>query len=175
MIVSDDNNRASATLRVLDIVEGTSVDGPGLRTSVYLAGCTHHCEGCHNPESWDPTQGTVYTVDELYNKIEDAGMNVTFSGGDPLLQAPALIELVERLVEEGGFHVWCYTGYTFEEVAADTSLNPILRWIDVLVDGPFVLSRRDTSLLFRGSGNQRLVDVARWRQTGEITCWTPEF
>lgn len=147
-------------LRVLRIVDGTSVDGPGLRTSIYFAGCNHCCEGCHNRMSWDFDGGVEMTVDEIVAHVNEQDFNVTLSGGDPLYQIDALLPLVRRLCADGR-HVWCYTGYTYGQVCADKSLCRILDYIDVLVDGPFVSALRDLSLRFRGSSNQRLVDVAR--------------
>ena len=142
-------------LRVLDIVSGTSVDGPGLRTSIYFAGCHHACPGCHNPLSHDPNGGYPITVSDLLDKITVNDENVTFSGGDPLYQPVAqLIELADAL-HSRGYDIWCYTGFIYE----DTCDNPLLRHIDVLVDGPFVESLRDTSLVFRGSSNQRIIDL----------------
>lgn len=148
------------TLRVLRIVDGTSVDGPGLRTSIYFAGCPHHCEGCHNPGSWDFDGGTEMTIDQIIDHVNEQDFNVTLSGGDPLAQIDMLLPLVERLKADGR-NIWCYTGYTYEHVCADERLRPILEYIDVLVDGPFMLPQRDISLHFRGSSNQRLVDVVR--------------
>lgn len=161
------------TLRVLRIVDGTSVDGPGLRTSIYFAGCTHHCPECHNPESWDPTGGTEMTVDEIMEHVREQDYNVSLSGGDPLFQATALLPLLKLLKEEER-HVWCYTGYTYEQVASSPLLSPILKYIDVLVDGRFEISKRDISLLFKGSQNQRLVDAIS-STPGNIRLWESNF
>lgn len=150
----------SSTLRVLDIVDGTTVDGVGLRTSIYFAGCSHHCPECHNPESWDHAGGVEMTVDEIVEHVVEQDFNVTFSGGDPLYQTDALIELARR-VKALGKTIWCYTGFTYEEVASSPSMNRLLPFIDVLVDGLFIIEQRDISLRFRGSHNQRLVDVRR--------------
>ena len=149
------------SLRVIDIVGGTSVDGPGLRTSVYFAGCNHHCPGCHNPQSWDFEGGEAMSVIRIKEIIDDCDFNVTFSGGDPLMQP--INEMVElaRLLKADGRTIWCYTGYSYEYVASCSEYKELLACIDVLVDGPFVESLRDISLRFRGSSNQRLVDVAR--------------
>ena len=149
-------------LKVVRIVEGTSVDGPGLRTSVYFAGCNHRCPGCHNPQTWDADGGTDMSVDDLVEGVCRAGFNVTLSGGDPLQQGDidALTEFVGRVVDSG-YSVWCYTGYVYESVARDERFARLLQKIDVLVDGPFVESLRDVSLRFRGSSNQRLVDLRR--------------
>lgn len=149
----------AATLRVLRVVDGTSVDGPGLRTAVYLAGCGHHCPGCHNPSSWDFDGGEEMSVESVMARIVDNDFDVTLTGGDPLYQLDAVIELVMD-VKRLGKTVWCYTGFTYEQICANTSMRRLLEWVDVLVDGPFLLERRDTDLLFRGSSNQRLIDVA---------------
>ena len=108
--------------RVLHIVEGTSVDGPGLRTSIYLAGCNHRCPGCHNPASWDPRGGEDRTLDELMQVIAYNEAPVTLSGGDPLLQPDGTRALIHRIKRELGYNVWCFTGYTWEEIVADPGL-----------------------------------------------------
>lgn len=148
------------SLRVLDIVAGTSVDGPGLRTSIYFAGCFHHCQGCHNPESWNPQGGQLMTIGEIVSRIEEEDFNVTFSGGDPLLQIVPVVELA-KAVKQNGKNIWCYTGYTIEEILMNKRLRSILDVIDVLVDSRFDEKLRDTSLRFRGSGNQRIIDVKK--------------
>ncbi len=156
------------TLRVLRIVDGTSVDGPGLRTSIYLAGCLHCCEGCHNPQSWGFDGGVEMTADEIMAHVDEQDFNVTLTGGDPLYQTEALLPLLRRL-HAGGRHVWCYTGFTYEQVCADESMRRVLDYIDVLVDGPFILPLRDLSLHFRGSSNQRIIDVKRSAPGNVIT------
>lgn len=156
-------------MRVLKIIEGTSVDGPGLRTSVYLAGCRHHCPGCHNPQSWDPQGGTEMSVDELMQVIDYNEAPVTLSGGDPL-QHPGVLELARR-VREGGYNLWCYTGHTWEEITSDPHLLEVVQLCDVVVEGRFVLAQRDTSLRFRGSKNQRMIDVRPTLATGDITLF----
>lgn len=147
-------------IRILDILEETMMDGPGLRTSIYCAGCAHRCPGCHNPQSWDFAGGREVTVDDLLEVIKaDEFANVTFSGGDPLYQVEAFTELARRIKEETGKTIWCYTGFTYEEVLADTRLSQILPYLDVLVDGPYVEALRDTNLPFRGSSNQRIINL----------------
>lgn len=147
------------TLRVLDIVEGTSVDGTGLRTSIYFAGCEHHCEGCHNPQSWDANGGKPYTITEILSIIEYNRFDVTFSGGDPLLQIDALTLLSKEIKQKLGKNIWCYTGFYWETLIANEKFRELLNYVDVVVDSPFILARRDTSLRFRGSSNQRIIDV----------------
>lgn len=147
-------------IRILDILEETMADGPGLRTSIYCAGCAHHCPGCHNPQSWDFNGGYEMTVQQLLDIIKDDEFaNVTFSGGDPFYQVEAFTELARRIKEETSKTIWCYTGFTYEEILADERLNIMLPYLDVLVDGPFVAELRDTGLPFRGSSNQRIIDL----------------
>lgn len=145
-------------IRILDIVEETMVDGPGLRTSIYCAGCSHHCPGCHNPESWDFDGGYDMEIEDLLKVInDDEFSNVTFTGGDPLFQVEAFTELARRIKETSNKTIWCYSGYTLEQIQADPHLAQILPYLDVLVDGLYVDALRDTELLFRGSSNQRII------------------
>ncbi|MCM1163528.1 MAG: anaerobic ribonucleoside-triphosphate reductase activating protein [Muribaculaceae bacterium] len=146
-------------MRVIDIVPGTTVDGPGLRTSIYFAGCSHHCPGCHNPQTHNPAGGQEMSVDDIIAVVEENGFDVTFTGGDPLMQVDDLCTLASKL-RERGYGLWCYTGYLFDQVVADDKLSQILPYLEVLVDGPFLEGERDVTLRFRGSRNQRLVDVA---------------
>lgn len=146
-------------LSVVKIMEGTSVDGVGLRTSIYFAGCSHHCEGCHNPHTWDINAGTQMTVRELLKVIEDNDFNVTFSGGDPFYQIDNVVVLARAIKQHLGKSIWCYTGYTIEQVQADEKLAKLLDYIDVIVDGRFELALRDSSLKFRGSSNQRIIHL----------------
>ena len=156
-------------MRVLKIIDGTSVDGPGLRTSIYFAGCSHHCHGCHNPQSWDPASGEEVDIEAILGRIEENDFDVTFSGGDPLYQVEKLTELAKR-IKMCSRNIWCYTGYSFEEITNDPKLSAILPYIDVLVDSKFNLDLRDISLRFRGSSNQRIIDVKKSRP-GQIVLW----
>ena len=145
-------------IRVLSILQQTMADGPGFRTAIYCAGCAHHCPGCHNPESWDFAAGEWMEVDDLVQLVkEDSMSNVSFSGGDPFYQADAFTELARRIKEETSKTIWCWSGFTLEEIEADPVMRKMLPWLDVLVDGPFLLEERDTDLLFRGSPNQRII------------------
>ena len=145
-------------IRVLSILQQTMADGPGFRTAIYCAGCAHHCPGCHNPESWDFAAGEWMEVDDLVQLVKEDGMsNVSFSGGDPFYQAEAFTELARRIKEETSKTIWCWSGFTLEEIEADPVMREMLPWLDVLVDGPFLLEERDTDLLFRGSPNQRII------------------
>lgn len=148
------------TVRILDIIFETMVDGVGLRTSVYFAGCKHHCKGCHNPQSWDMNGGYEVTLDYLMDLItDDEFADVTFSGGDPLYQCEAVTELARRIKTETDKTIWCYTGFTYEEIVADESLSKILPYIDVLVDGPFIENLKTDEISFVGSSNQRKLNL----------------
>ncbi len=147
-------------MRVIDIVPGTTVDGPGLRTAIYFAGCIHHCPGCHNPQSWDPASGKEMAMDEILFEVEENGFDVTFTGGDPFVQSDELAELARKITASGK-KIWCYTGYLYEDVVSDPEMRNVLDYIEVLVDGPFIEALKDKDLLFKGSSNQRLIDVRR--------------
>jgi anaerobic ribonucleoside-triphosphate reductase activating protein len=146
---------------VLKIVEDTTVDGTGFRTSIYAAGCPHRCPGCHNPQSRDIANGSFMSIAEIMERIRSAEFsNVTFTGGDPLAQVSPFVELAREIRSTTNKTIWCYTGYLYETVVASGSLSRILPLIDVLVDGPYVESLRDESSPFVGSSNQRIIDVA---------------
>lgn len=157
------------TLSVLDIVESTTVDGPGFRTAIYAAGCSHHCPGCHNPQSWNINAGHPVTIEYIANRLlNNPFENVTFTGGDPLYQAEEFAELAQQIKLHSTKNIWCYTGYTFETIRSNHRFATLLKNIDVLVDGRFLIEKRNTDLLFRGSENQRLIDVQRSINSGEI-------
>ena len=161
-------------IRVLSVIEDTMVDGPGFRTSIYCAGCNHQCPGCHNPQSWDFNGGREMSTAELMRIImADPFANVTFSGGDPMYQAAGFAELARAVHEHSNKDIWCYTGFTFESLINDDQ-RELLEQIDVLVDGPFIEKLRDPDLLFRGSSNQRLIDVQASLYAGEVILWQPD-
>ena len=147
-------------LWIMDIIEDTTVDGPGLRTAIYAAGCSHACPGCHNPTSWDIHNGRPMEIEEIVRRIlDDPFADVTFSGGDPLYQAKGFAELARAIKERTNKNIWCYTGFCFEQLLGNDDAIELLKYIDVLVDGPFIEAEKDEELLFRGSRNQRLIDV----------------
>lgn len=175
-------------MNYIDIIPETSVDGEGLRTSIYVAGCTHHCKGCHNPQTWDFNAGQPLTMDIIDEVIANIKKNpllngITFSGGDPLAvdNARDLLDFLKRIKSEG-INVWCYTGYEFEYLISCNAFvwnknhKPedieaqfdCLNYIDVLVDGPFIQELKDPDLIFRGSSNQRILDLARLRRQRKI-------
>ena len=160
-------------ISVIKIVESTSVDGPGLRTTVYCAGCGHHCKGCHNPQSWDINYGTMVQVEEIANRLLATDEDITFSGGDPMFQIEAFAELASIIKAKSNKNIWCYTGYTFEQLLRNNKSLELLKNIDVLVDGRFIEEQKDKEILFRGSKNQRLIDVQQSLKLGEIVTYQP--
>ncbi len=159
-------------LSVLNIIEDTMVDGPGFRTSIYAAGCVNQCKGCHNPQSWDINNGRMMTTEQIMKIImQDPFANVSFSGGDPMYQAEGFTELAQAIRSQSSKTIWCWTGYTFEMLVRMPKQRKLLELIDVLVDGPYVESQRDTDLLFRGSRNQRLIDVHKSLKSGKVVLY----
>ena len=144
-------------MRVLDIIHGSIVDGEGLRTSIYFAGCKHRCKGCHNPQSWDFNAGVDMSIDEIFEDIKKNNFNVTYSGGDPLYQNLDDLVALSKKIHSLGLDIWLYTGFTFEELLNDSKYKDILENVDVIVDGPFIEEQRDINILFRGSRNQRIL------------------
>lgn len=147
------------------------VDGPGFRTSIYCAGCRHKCPGCHNPQSWDFSGGREMSTEELMRIIvADPYANVTFSGGDPMYQAAGFAELARAIHRRTNKDIWCFTGFRFEDLIQQDQ-RELLEQLDVLVDGPYVASLRDPDLLFRGSSNQRIIDVQASLFASEVVLW----
>lgn len=156
-----------ASISILDILEDTTVDGPGFRTTVYCAGCPNRCTGCHNPQSWDISNGRMVDVDEILKVIlADPFADVTFSGGDPMFQPEGFTALARAVKERSGKNIWCYTGYLFEQLLQNPRQRELLEYIDVLVDGRFVEALKSDVLRFRGSSNQRVIDVVKSLQQG---------
>lgn len=137
------------------------VDGPGIRTTFFAQGCPHHCPGCHNPETWPFTGGTAMDTEDMVAIVKNNPLcrGVTFSGGEPFAQAEGFRELARALKGEG-YEVASYTGYTFEQLVSGTpEQKALLEEIDVLIDGPFLLAEKSLEISFRGSRNQRILDV----------------
>lgn len=148
------------------------VNGPGSRYVVFFQGCIHHCEKCQNPDTWDIQKGKVYEADDIVNDILSTKYldGVTLSGGDPLLQAEACHYIAKKLKEKG-LNVWCYTGWTYEAIQSgkvSKEAKDALDDIDVLIDGPFLYSLLTDKCIYRGSSNQRIIDVKKSREEGRV-------
>lgn len=157
-------------LRIAGTVGESIVDGPGIRYVVFTQGCPHHCPGCHNPETHGFDGGREVGTDTLLADIRRNPLvsGVTFSGGEPFAQAGALLPLAEALRADGR-HLMAYTGYTLEELleSPDGAVQALLRTLDLLVDGRFVQEQRSLELRFRGSANQRVLDVPQSLAQGQ--------
>lgn len=197
-----ENNFENTTISLYGTVPDSIVDGPGLRYAVFVQGCSHHCPGCHNPESQPAEGGTETTLAALLADIRANGLvhDVTLSGGEPFEQPKACAALAAEL-KRNGYGIWCYTGYLYDDLAGraeaartqqaqreeagltgnaltegiadDLAVGDLLDSIDVLVDGPFVESRKSLELKWCGSSNQRLIDVPATRRTGSVVEWQP--
>lgn len=136
------------------------VDGPGLRIVVWTQGCPHHCAGCHNPQTHDYNGGKEFSVDAIIEQINNSKLQsgLTLSGGEPFMQPTALLPIV-KAAKAKGLNVWSYSGFTFEEIQSNPKQAALLEWIDVLVDGKFEQDKKDYHLWYKGSSNQRIIDV----------------
>lgn len=163
-------------IRIFGLVEDSIVDGPGLRFGIFVQGCTHACPGCHNPESQPKVGGEPYTLSAIRDEILANKLitGVTFSGGEPFEQTDLCAPLAHRLKEDG-LNIWAYSGYLAEDLIAKAETHQptreFLENIDVLVDGPFIESLQSYELKWRGSSNQRLIDMPRTLTSGEIIIW----
>ena len=156
-------------LRIAGIVEESIVDGPGIRYTIFTQGCPFHCRGCHNPQAQPLRGGVDVTLRQLYDEIKANPLvtGVTFSGGEPFIQARSLCTLAKILKAEV-YSLWSYSGYTYEKIIYDDIMRDLLAELDVLVDGPFVQAKVSLDIDFRGSTNQRLIDVPRSLQEDKV-------
>lgn len=158
-------------LRIAGITDDSIVDGPGIRLTVFVQGCPHNCEGCQNPQTHDFSGGTDITLGEIMDRINANPLldGVTFSGGEPFCQAAALAKL-GRMIRKKGLNIITYSGYTYEYLKensdSDNCFGELLEISDHLVDGPFILAERDLTLKFRGSRNQRIIDIKKSTEYG---------
>lgn len=162
------------TIRIAGVVRESIVDGPGLRFTVFCQGCPHHCEGCHNMATHDFSGGYDCEISRILEAIDENPLldGVTFSGGEPMCQPEACYNLAVQ-VKERGLNIVTYTGFTYEELItmgeSNIGVKKLMDLTDILVDGRFVLEERDLTLPFRGSANQRLIDMNLTRELGKLT------
>jgi anaerobic ribonucleoside-triphosphate reductase activating protein len=161
--------------RMAGIKKHSVVDGVGVRLVIFFQGCPHHCMECHNPDTWDPDGGDESDTDEIIEIIKNTRYidGITLSGGDPLFQPEAALEIA-KASKAMGLSVWCYSGWTYDKVAADEKRSAVMKYVDVLVDGPFVISLKSQDVIYRGSSNQRLVDVRSSLESGTVRVITEE-
>ncbi len=160
-------------IRLAGTVNDSIVDGPGIRYTIFVQGCPHNCEGCHNPQTHDFNGGHIIDTDELLEQIKKNPLlkGVTFSGGEPFCQAAALADLGAK-IHALGLNILTYTGYTLEKLYEGRKEHPewllLLEQTDYLIDGPFVLAQKSLMLLFRGSKNQRIIDIKQSATQNQI-------
>lgn len=156
-----------------ELEKNSIVDGEGIRAVIWTQGCPHNCPMCHNPETHDYNGGFLKDVEELKREINslDCEVGVTFSGGDPFVQPEVCLELA-KYCHSIDLNVWCYTGYTYEQLVRKSEEEPVimdfLKEIDILIDGRFVYKLKSLEAKFRGSKNQRLIDVKKTLETGKV-------
>lgn len=150
-------------LRIAGIVEESIVDGPGIRLVVFTQGCKHNCVGCHNPETHSFTGGKLVDIDSIVEMVKSNPLldGITLSGGEPFEQVKECTYLAKK-IKELGLSVVTYTGYTFEEILKDERLRELLLYTDILIDGKFDITKKSLDLQFRGSSNQRIIDVKKY-------------
>lgn len=161
-------------MRIAATVQDSIVDGPGLRFTVFVQGCSRGCPGCHNPDTHDPSGGVERTEAELIARMRSNPLTdgLSLSGGEPFDQPEGCLTLA-RAAHEQGLDVWCWSGFLFEELGRGTAAQrALLREVDVLVDGPFLLARRTLSLPWRGSSNQRILLAGESLRRGEIVPYS---
>ncbi|MGI6738923.1 MAG: anaerobic ribonucleoside-triphosphate reductase activating protein [Christensenellales bacterium] len=161
-------------VRLFGIEKSSIVDGPGIRIAVFMQGCPHGCSGCHNPESHDFNGGYLSDTEDIISEFSKNPLlqGLTLSGGEPIMQPEASLVLASA-AKEKDLDVWLYTGFVFEELLENKNdaIKELLNYIDVMVDGPFILKERSIDLLYRGSKNQRLIDVKKSISLGNTVLW----
>ena len=155
------------SLRVAGVIEESIVDGPGIRFVLFLQGCRLRCPGCQNPQTWDFDGGTLVPSDEVLARIKENPLvhGVTFSGGEPFEQAEALLPLAKELKAQG-YHLMAFSGFTLEQLVQKPECRALLEQLDLLVDGPFIEAQKSLDLRFRGSRNQRILNMPSTRENG---------
>lgn len=147
---------------VARVAYSTSVDGVGLRNALYVSGCPIHCKGCHNPELWDINAGTKYTVEEVFDMLNVDDFNISILGGEPLMQYESIVALCKLIKKRTKKTIWLWSGYEFENIKG--CYPEILEYIDMLVDGPFIEGAKEPNLQWRGSKNQRVININTYRE-----------
>ena len=172
------NTPYNQKLRIAGTVNDSIVDGPGIRYTIFTQGCPHHCPGCHNPQTHDFAGGQDADVEKILDEIFKNPIlsGVTFSGGEPFCQAEALVPIAEAIKEKGK-HLMIYTGYLLEHLQKmeNAGVQRLLELADVIVDGPFILAEKNLTLSYRGSENQRVIDMVKTRKSGEVVLYRSEY
>lgn len=158
------------TIRLAGVIKESYTDGTGIRYTIFVQGCKHNCFKCHNPETWDFNSGTDYNIHDLVTDIMENPLldGVTLSGGDPMYFPAETLELINEIKSRTNLNIWLYTGFLYEDCIKDKDKMAVLSKIDILVDGEYKNELRSLQLRFRGSSNQRIIDVQESLKTGAI-------
>ena len=160
--------------RIYGLVQNSYVDGPGIRMAVFFQGCHMHCKGCHNQGAWEPNGGVEMDTEEIKRRmaIDPLLSGITLSGGEPFLQSEAALDLA-KFAHSLGLNVWCYTGYRMDDILhkGDDAQVALLKEADVLVDGPYQQDKHSLDLKWRGSSNQRVIDVKKSLEKEMVVCY----
>ena len=157
-------------MRIAGIIQNSVVNGIGVRDTIFFQGCEHHCIGCHNPKTWDINGGEEMSIQRIAEIFKASEHDITLSGGEPLLQFDEIMELMKYINEEQGKRFWLYTGFRYDEIPP-SMLSELSKYVDVMVDGRFEESNKDLKLAFRGSSNQRLIDLPKSVEKGRVILW----
>ena len=172
------NTACNKKLRIAGTVNDSIVDGPGIRYVVFTQGCPHHCPDCHNPQTHDFADGKDADVEKILTEIFGNPIlsGVTFSGGEPFCQAEGLLPIAEA-IKTKGMHLMIYTGYLLEQLQKmeNPAVERLLELADVVVDGPFVIAEKNLTLAFRGSENQRVIDMVKSRASGDVVLYKSDY
>lgn len=172
------DKKQKSIIKMCGVEPESIVDGPGFRFVVFVQGCPHRCPGCHNPESHDFDGGYETTVEEVFEEFSSNPhlRGMTLSGGEPFCQAGALLELGKK-VKAAGKDLMAFSGWTYEELLEknDPAVNDLLDLLDILVDGRFEEDLKNLTLVYRGSENQRVIDMNKTRETGQVVLYQSEY
>ena len=157
-------------MKVAGIIQNSVVNGIGVRDVIFFQGCEHHCPGCHNPKTWNINGGEEMSIQRIAEMFKDSPHDITLSGGEPLLQYDEIIGLMGYMYNAQRKRFWIYTGFRYEEIPP-RMLEVMSKYVDVLVDGRFEESKKDLKLQFRGSSNQRLIDLPKSVAKGKVILW----
>lgn len=158
-------------MRIAGIIRDSLVNGEGIRDVVFVQGCPHHCKGCHNPDTWNPDGGHCMTGQALAELFKDSPNDITISGGEPFDQWQGLVYFMDAIRKDNpNKSFWIYTGYTYDEIEWVVE-NYFISYVEVIVDGEYIEELKDPNCLYRGSSNQRLIDVRKTVESGHIVLW----
>lgn len=174
-MIQNSINQNENVIRIMDITYSSAVDGTGFRDVLFVNFCPHHCKGCQNEQTWSFENGKDVSVDEVYENLTKSFLtNVTFSGGEPFCQPKPLIKLA-RMLKKANKTIWIYTGFLFEEILHDEEKKELLALCDVCVDGKFEEDKKGLNMRFKGSSNQRIIDVKKSLDTGCVVDFDLSF